>query len=89
MRFGPAHVPREHLGMRNSARIDAPSPSLAPLEPYYTVAEIAAHFKTGRQQVHRWIRAGALEVERIGKLVRVSPDALADFERRHRVPVRR
>ncbi|HZO93117.1 MAG TPA: helix-turn-helix domain-containing protein [Candidatus Baltobacteraceae bacterium] len=53
------------------------------------MAEIAAHFKTGRQQVHRWIRAGALEVERIGKLVRVSPDALADFERRHRVPVRR
>ena len=73
--------------MRDNARIDV-SLSVAPLEPYYTVAEIAAHFKTGREQVHRWIRAGTLEAERIGKLVRISPQALADFERRHRVPVR-
>lgn len=74
--------------MRGKAPKPAPpSPenaTLEPLEPLYTVADVAAHFRTGREQVHRWIRSGDLGARRIGKLVRIAPADLADFEERHR-----
>jgi excisionase family DNA binding protein len=86
--FGPAHYPCEHAAMSAKAPTPSSLESAPALEPYYTIAEIAAHYKTGREQVHRWIRAGDLRAERIGRLVRVRPKWLMEFHRRHVTPVR-
>ncbi|HZO92480.1 MAG TPA: helix-turn-helix domain-containing protein [Candidatus Baltobacteraceae bacterium] len=49
-----------------------------------TVADVARRYRTGREQVHRWIRRGQLSgVIRIGKLVRIPQTSLAEFEARH------
>ncbi len=56
------------------------------LSPYSTVAEVAERYRTGREQVHRWIRTGRLRpVVRVGRLVRISADALAEFEAQHTI----
>lgn len=58
-------------------------------EQLLTVRDVARRHRTGREQVHRWIRAGELQpVIRIGRLIRITPDALADFERRHTTGIR-
>ncbi len=70
--------------MREKARNEAhPYPEAPVLEPTYTVAEIATHFKTGREEVHRWIRAGDLVAIRSGKFVRVRAVDLDEFTNRH------
>jgi excisionase family DNA binding protein len=69
--------------MRGKAPKPAPpsleTAALEPLEPLYTVADVAAHFRTALERVHRWIRSGKLGARRIGKLVRIAPADLADF----------
>jgi excisionase family DNA binding protein len=70
--------------MREKARNEArPYPAAPVLEPTYTVAEIAAYFKTGREEVHRWIRANQLRAIRHGKLVRVRAVDLTEFTTTH------
>ena len=49
----------------------------------YTVAQVATRHQTGREQGHRWIRAGDLAAVQVARLIRVTPESLADFERRH------
>jgi excisionase family DNA binding protein len=49
------------------------------------VQEVADHFATGPEQVHRWIRKGQLRAIRIGRLIRLEPAAVADFEAQHRL----
>ena len=75
---------RENRNMRKSAQASTPlSPDGLIAEQLLTVAQIAAHFQTGREEVHRWIRTGKLEAFRSGKLVRVRPQAVAEFTQRH------
>ncbi len=51
-----------------------------------TVAQVADRYQTGREQVHRWIRSGDLSpIIRVGRLVRVTQEALDAFERRHTI----
>ena len=77
--------PHGNLHMRAKAStpssIDSAVES-APLETLYTVADVAARFQTGREEIHRWIRSGHLTAFRIGKFVRIRADALAEFEHR-------
>ena len=56
------------------------------LAAYFTIKEVAERLKTGREQVHRWIRTGRLRpAVRVGRLIRISADALAEFEARHTI----
>ena len=56
------------------------------LASYFKVGALAERFDTDREQIHRWIRTGELgPVIRVGRLIRVSPAALAEFERKHTV----
>lgn len=56
------------------------------LAAYFTPEEVAERYHTGREQVHRWIRTGRLRpVVRVGRLVRISADALAEFEAQHTI----
>ena len=75
---------RENHNMRKNAQASTPlSADGLVAEQLLTVAQIAAHFQTGREEVHRWIRTGKLEAFRSGKLIRVRPQAVVDFTRRH------
>ena len=70
----PAQTPR-------SSAIDSrETPDSA--DTLLTVAQVAARYQTGREEVHRWIRDLELDAFRVGKLVRVRRDALAEFEKR-------
>ena len=45
-----------------------------------TVGEVAARLRVSPVTVRRLIKSGALEAVRIGRLVRVTPEAVADYK---------
>jgi excisionase family DNA binding protein len=45
------------------------------------VPEVAEKLRCGKATVHELIRAGKLRSFRVGRLIRVSPEALEDFIR--------
>lgn len=65
-----------------------PSAEIESLEPLFSIAEVAARFRTGREQVHRWVRNHDLVAIRVGRLVRISAEALAEFELKHTTSTR-
>ena len=80
MRKGRTPTPTHATNVVAPARLDADRGT-----GYVTIADVAARYGTGREQVHRWIRRGELPALRVGKLVRVALADLDDFERRHRI----
>jgi hypothetical protein len=61
----------------------------APSSPSsYTVAELAARWRVGEDKIRSWIRKGELTAVNLASaacrrpLLRVTPEAVADFERR-------
>jgi len=71
-------------GSSSNDRQTAPNAPLQPQTAFLTVGEVAARYLTGRQRSHRGIRKGNAVV-RVGRLVRVCANSLADFEKRHPV----
>ncbi len=75
-------MPWSHKAPSRVDRMNTPTSKVLPTH-YYTVGQVAARFQTGREQVHRWIRSGKLRCIRVGKLVRISAEALAESEEAH------
>lgn len=58
--------------------------SEAPVEPFLTVKQVAARWKTSPKTVRRRIDSGVLTVHRFGRLIRVSHPDLIAYERTQR-----
>ena len=52
------------------------------IEPRMSVAQLAKTWGVSRQTIYNLIEAGALRVVRVGKLIRIRPDDLEEYERR-------
>jgi excisionase family DNA binding protein len=50
-------------------------------EQYYTVKEVAEHFKVSRQSVYDWISEGRLRAVKVGNRTRIPESALDEFVR--------
>jgi excisionase family DNA binding protein len=48
----------------------------SPSDPLMTVDDVAAHLRVSTRTVRRMIKSGSLDVIRIGRAVRVTPQAL-------------
>ncbi|PEI99644.1 excisionase [Bacillus wiedmannii] len=48
-------------------------------ESFYTIKEIAIHLKVSEKTVSNWIKDGALESYKVGRLVRISEEHLQNF----------
>lgn len=71
--------------MRKGRTTTEPTRTALGRAEYVTIANVAARYGTGREQIHRWIRRGELPAIRVGKLVRVAVADLDAFEARHRI----
>ncbi|MGB0922096.1 MAG: helix-turn-helix domain-containing protein [Alphaproteobacteria bacterium] len=47
---------------------------------YYSIRQVAARYGVHRNTVGNWLRSGALASVKLGTTVRISEDALTDFE---------
>ena len=46
---------------------------------YLTVDDVARQLRVSRRTIERWIQREGLPAVKVGRLVRVDPDALADW----------
>jgi excisionase family DNA binding protein len=59
-----------------AAQVDRPKPALLAVDTLMTVEEVAAYLRVSTKTVRRQIIAGHIPAIRIGRSVRVSPEAL-------------
>jgi excisionase family DNA binding protein len=52
---------------------------------HLSAEEVAAHWNVGEELVRKLLKCGSLKGHKIGRLVRVSPEEIARYERENRV----
>jgi excisionase family DNA binding protein len=50
---------------------------------FFTVTEVASRYRVKPRTVRDWIKRGRIVAMRTGRLIRISSDALAAFEKNH------
>ena len=55
-------------------------PEQTPPPPrFYSVAQVAQHLQVSQKTIRRWIEGGDLDVYRLGRLIRISDQALQAY----------